>query len=130
MRIVELLTMELSMDWLWRRLPGGRERLDEILETAYFTLIVNGAVFLFALFVAPSAFLDPVHVPDLGTFAVRLLELSLPLWCLTFGVRFRNALRGGNRRVIRSRRRDLVEVEPSDLWDEWLDGPAWTRPTR
>jgi hypothetical protein len=127
MSITKLLTMELSLDWLWRRLPRGRERFHEILETAHFTLIVNVAVFVVALLVVPAAFLDPVIVPDFGTFAVHLLELSLPVWCLTFGVRFRNVLRSWYRRVIRGRRRRSVEAEPSGLWDEWLDGPAWIR---
>jgi hypothetical protein len=119
--------MGLSLDWLWRRLPHGQERFDEILETAHFTLIVNVAVLLVALLVAPAAFLDPVSVPDLGTFAIHLLEVSLPVWCLTFGVRFRNALRSWYRRVTRGRRRRSVEAEPPSLWDEWLDGPAWIR---
>jgi hypothetical protein len=81
-----------------------------------------------ALFLAPSGFLDPVQVPDLGTFTVHVLELSLPVWCLTFGVRFRDALWGPCRRILRAGRRVPVEGEPSGLWDEWLDGPSWNRP--
>jgi hypothetical protein len=129
MWIAEFLTRDLSLDRPWRRLPRGRERLDEILDIAHFTLIVNGAALLVACFVAPSAFnvLNPINGPDLGTFAVRSLELSLPIWCLTFGVRFWNALRDWYRRVVRGRRRVSVEVESSGLWDEWLDGPAWIR---
>ena len=121
MWIAELLTRDLSLDRLWRRLPRGTERFDEILDIAHFTLIVNGAALLVACFMAPSAFnvLDPINGLDLGTFAVHLLELSLPIWCLTFGVWFWNVLRG--------RRRVPVEVKPSELWDEGLDGPVWIR---
>src|SRR6516162_2910021 len=96
MGITELLTMDFSLDWLWRRLPSGWNRFDEILDLAHFTSIINGAVLLLAHFMVPSAFnvFDPVYGPDLKTFAVHLLWLSLPIWCLIFGVRYRNNIRG------------------------------------
>jgi hypothetical protein len=56
MWITELLTMELSLDWLWRRLPRAPEWFDEIVDIAHFTIIVNGAVLVIAALVAPSAF--------------------------------------------------------------------------
>jgi hypothetical protein len=112
MWIAELLTRELSLDWLWRRLPRARGRFDEILDLAHFTIIVNGAVLLVAFLLAPDLFI----VPDLVTFALRLLAVSLPVWGLTFGVRFHEVIRGGRRSPVAGR---------SDLWDDWLDGPAW-----
>src|SRR3954452_23641386 len=50
MWISDLLTRELSLDWLWERLPHGQGRFDEILDLAHFTIIVNGAVLLIAFF--------------------------------------------------------------------------------
>jgi hypothetical protein len=39
MGVTELLTMDLSLDWLWRRLASGWNRFDEILDLAHFTSI-------------------------------------------------------------------------------------------
>ena len=74
--------------WVWR---------DEILDLAHFTAIVNGAVILLAFFLSPASFdlIDPIHGPDLGTFALRLLVVSLPVWCLTFGFWGWRAVRSG-----------------------------------
>jgi hypothetical protein len=117
MRIAELLTRELSLDWLWRRLPHRQGRFDEILDLAHFTIIVNGAVLFMAFFLAPNLFnvLDPIDGPDFVTFALRSLAVSLPVWYLTFGSRFHEVIRVGRR---------LPVTVPSDLWDDWLDGPA------
>jgi hypothetical protein len=112
MWITDLLTTELSLDWLWRRLPHAQGRFAEILDLAHFTIIVNGAVLLVAFLLAPNLFI----VPDFVTFALRSLEVSLPLWGLTFGIRFHEVIRGGRRPPV---------AGPSDLWDDWLDGPEW-----
>jgi anti-anti-sigma regulatory factor len=118
MWIAELLTRELSLDRVWRRLPHGQQRFDEILDLAQFTIIVNGAVLFMASFLAPNLFnvLDPIDGPDLVTFAISTLVVSLPVWCLTFGIRFHEVVRV---------RRSLPVAGPSGLWDDWLDGPAW-----
>lgn len=117
MWIAELLTRELSLDWLWGRLPRRQRRFDEILDLAHFTIIVNGAVLFIAFLLAPNLFnvLDPIDGPDLVTFALRSLAVSFPVWCLTFGIRFHEVIRLGRR---------LPVAGPSDLWDDWLDGPA------
>jgi hypothetical protein len=117
MWIAELLTRELSLDWLWRRLPHGQQRFDEIPDLAHFAIIVNGAVLFMAFFLAPKLFnvLDPIEGPDLVTFVLSTLAVSLPVWCLTFGVRFHEVIRPPQR---------PPAAGPSDLWDEWLDGLA------
>ena len=114
MSISELLNRELNLNWLRRRLPRRGERFDEFWDITHFTLIINGAVLFFACLLSPDTWID---CPDLSTFTTNLLALSIPIWCLTYGIWYW--------RVIRGRRRRSVEVEPTDLWDEWLDGPVW-----
>jgi hypothetical protein len=113
MSISELLNLELNLNWLRRRFPQRGERFDEFLDITHFTLIVNGAILFVAFILSPDTWLD---CPDLSTFATYLLAISIPVWCLTYGIWYW--------RVIRGRRRHSVEVEPTDLWDEWLDGPV------
>ena len=117
MRITELLMMDLSLDWLWDRLPSA-VWLDEFMDKAHLALIINGAVLLVAVFISPATFnlFDPIHGPDLKTFLIGTAEVSLPVWGVVFGIWGRMASRG--------RRRAAVEDEPSDLWDRWLDGPV------
>ena len=114
MSIAELLNLELNLNWLRRRFPRRGERFDEFLDITHFTLIINGAVLFVAFILSPDTWLD---CPDLATFATHLLAISIPIWCLTYGIWYW--------RVIRGRRRHSVAVEPTDLWDEWLDGPVW-----
>jgi hypothetical protein len=116
MWIVELFTRELTLDWLWRRLPHFREPFHEILDLAHFTIIINGAVLFIAFPLAPGFFnlLDLVDARGFVTFAISSLAVSLPIWCLTFGVRFRESIRA----AIRS-----PAAGSPDLWDDWLDGP-------
>jgi hypothetical protein len=118
MRITELLMMNLSLDWLWERLPRRPVWLDELLDKAHFALLINGAVLLLALFISPATFdlLDPIHGPDGKTFCIGIVAVSLPVWGGIFGIWGWRAYQG--------RRRAAVEAEPTDLWDRWLDGPV------
>src|SRR5437868_2312098 len=118
MWIAELLMTNLSLDWLRRILASAGERFEEVLDIAHFALIVNRAILVVAFFMIPTAFdlLDPIHGPVLKSFAFHVLAVSIPVWCAIFGVWRWKAVRG--------RRRIVVQYEPADLSDEWLDGPA------
>jgi hypothetical protein len=109
--------MDLSLDWLWAGLPHA-VWFDQFVDKAHFALIINGAVLLLALFVAPATFnlLDPIHGPDLKTFCIGMAVVSLPIWGVIFGIRGWTASRG--------RRRAVGEDGPTELWDRWLDGPV------
>ena len=48
MSISELLMTDINLDWLHGRLPVVPACLDEFLDIAHFTCIVNGAVLLVA----------------------------------------------------------------------------------
>jgi hypothetical protein len=100
--------------------PGLRERHDEILDIVHFATIVNcvillvaGVIFLFLASLAPP---DPLHDPDLTTVLLGVAGISLPVWCLSFGI--------WGWKKVRGRRRVSAGARPADLRDEWLDGPA------
>ena len=88
MWITDLLMTDLSLDRLRRRLPVRPEWLKEFLDIAHFALIVNGAILVVAYFMVPTAFdfLDPIQGPNLKTFALQLIAVSLPVCCVIFGV--------------------------------------------
>jgi len=153
--VSELLNMELNLNWLRIRLPRTSQRIDDILDIAHFTVLVNGLVLVVVFIVVPLTFSEArvssedrhtishfFYGPDLSAFASRVLAVSLPIWCLTFGIWQRRVISTfaslllslclpiwrltfgrWQRRVIRGRQRDSVDVGPSDLWDAWLDGP-------
>jgi hypothetical protein len=124
MWISEFLTTDINLDWLHSRLPVVPACLDEFLDIAHFICIVNGAVLLVACIAVPSAFniIDPINGPNLKTFTLHVFEVSLPIWCLIFGVWRWSVIRDKLRSIWRG---DVVQDEPADLWDEWLDGPNW-----
>ena len=53
MWISELLTADINLDWLHRRLPVIPACLEEMMDIAHFTCLINGAVLLVACFVVP-----------------------------------------------------------------------------
>jgi len=124
--ISELFTTDINLDWLRRRLPVVPAFLDEFLDIAHFACIVNGAVLLVACFLVPSAFniIDPIKGPNLETFTIHVIEVSLPVWCVIFGVWRWSIICDRVRIIWRGR---SVQDEPPELWDECLDGPAWFR---
>jgi hypothetical protein len=129
MWIYELFTTDIDLDWLHSRLPVFPAWLDRFLDIAHFTLIVNGGILVVACIMVPSAFniIDPINGPDLKTFIRNVLFVSLPIWCVIFGVWLWSVVRD---RARSTRRRNIVQNEPTKLWDEWLDGPAWIRSSR
>src|SRR6516165_9758480 len=79
---------DLSVDLIFWRLSAERRRqVEDLVDKIHFTVILNGAVFMLILLIAPSALdaFDPTHGIGSGTFALRLIGISLPVWCLTFG---------------------------------------------
>ena len=118
MRITELLMMDLSLNWLWERLPRCPLWLDELFDKAHFALLVNCAflVVLGVLSLITFDVLDPDHRPSLKTFVIGMIVVSLLVWALIIGIWGWKAYQG--------RRRVPVQVEPTDLWDRWLDGPV------
>jgi hypothetical protein len=126
MWISEILTTDINLDWLHSRLPVVPACLDELLDIAHFICIVNGAVLLVACIVVPSAFniIDPINGPNLKTFTLHVVGVSLPIWCVIFGIWLWSIIRDRVRGIWRT---NSVQDEPADLWDEWLDGPDWIR---
>jgi hypothetical protein len=126
MWISELFTTDINLDWLHRRLPVIPASLDEFLDIAHFTLIVNGGVLVVACIMVPAAFnvIDPIKGPDLTTFTRNVFRVSLPVWCVILGVWRWNVIRERRRST---QQRIIIQDEPADLWDEWLDGPNWSR---
>jgi hypothetical protein len=126
MWIADLLTTDINLDWLHRRLPVIPARLDGFLDIAHFTLIINGGILVVACIMVPWAFnfIDLINGPDLKTFIRNVLLVSFPVWCAIFGVWRWSVVRDRPRSA---RQRIIIEDEPADLWDEWLDGPAWIR---
>jgi hypothetical protein len=118
MRITELLMMDLSLDWLWERLPRCPVWLDELIDKAHFALLINGAVLVVAAVLSLMALdvFDPSYRPSLKTLVIGMVTVSLLVWVLIFGI--------WGWRAHQSRRRAAVEAEPTDLWDRWLDGPV------
>jgi hypothetical protein len=109
--------MDLSLDWLWKRLPRCPTWLDELIDKAHFALLINCAVLLVSVILSLMTLdvLDPDDRPSLKTFVIGMIVLSLLVWGLIFGIWGWSALR---RRYTRA-----TEVEATDLWDRWLDGP-------
>jgi hypothetical protein len=124
--ISELFTTDINLDWLRTRLPVLSAWLDKFLDIAHFTLIVNGGILVVACIMVPTAFniIDPINGPDLKTFIRNVFLVSLSVCCVIFGVWLWSVVRDRPRST---RRRIVIEDEPAELWDEWLDGPAWTR---
>jgi hypothetical protein len=127
MWIYELFTTDINLNSLRSRLQILPAWLHKFLDIAHFTLIVNGGILVVACIMVPTAFniIDPINGPDLKTLIHNVLLVSLPVWCVIFGVWLWSVVRD---RARRTRRRNIVQNEPTELWDEWLDGPAWTRP--
>ena len=88
MWISELLNTDINLDWLHRRLPVIPAWLEKVLDIAQFTLILNGGILVVACIMVPSAFniIDPINGPDLTTFTGNVFEVSLPVWCVVFGI--------------------------------------------
>lgn len=126
MWISELFTTDIDLHWLRSRLPVLPAWLDDFLDIAHLACIVNGAILVVACVMAPSAFniIDPINGPDFKTFSLHVLDVSFPIWCVIFGVWRWSVVRG---RRGSFRRTNIVQDEPAELWDEWLDGPAWIR---
>ncbi len=117
MRITELLMMELSLDWLWERLPRRPAWLDELFDKVHFALIINSVVLVVSVILSLMTFdvFEPDHRPSFKTLAIVMIVVSLLVWGLIFGIWGWSASQ--------ARRRRVSEHESGDLWDSWLDGP-------
>ena len=126
MWISELFTTDVNLNWHRIRLPVLPAWLDQFWDIAYLACIVNSAILVVARIMVPTAFniIDPINGPDLKTFSLHVLDVSLPVWCVIFGVWRWSVVRDRQRST---RQRIIIEDEPADLWDEWLDGPDWIR---
>ena len=74
----------------------------------------------------PSAFniIDPINGPNLKTLSLHVFGVTLPIWCVIFGIWRWSIIRESVRGI---RRTNSVQDEPAAVWDEWLDGPDWIR---